>query len=116
MSDYVRIFRGAFAVDYIPVLLDSQRMTKVQDAALAEAFAAQLRHLRKEVGLSQEQLAHRAGVDRTFVGKLEQGKHQPSLAVVFALAHAVDKTPEDLIALVRQRISAVNNITQTKAE
>ena len=57
-------------------------MTKVQDAALAEAFAAQLRDLRKEVGLSQEQLAHRAGVDRTFVGKLERGKHQPSLGTV----------------------------------
>lgn len=78
-------------------------MTRVQNTALAEAFAAQLRDLRKEAGLSQEQLAHQAGVDRTFVGKLEHGKHQPSLAVVFALAHAVDKTPEDLIALVRQR-------------
>ncbi len=82
-------------------------MTKVQDAALAEAFAAQLRDLRKEVGLSQEQLAHRAGVDRTFVGKLERGKHQPSLAVVFALAHAVDKTPEELVATVRARLDGL---------
>lgn len=79
-------------------------MTRVQDAALAEAFAAQLRDLRKESGLSQEQLALRAGVDRTFVSKLELSKHQPSLAVVFALAHAVDRTPEELVGLVRQRL------------
>ena len=83
-------------------------MTKVQDAALAEAFAVQLRDLRKAAGLSQEQLAHLAGADRTFVGKLEQGKHQPSLAVVFALAHAVDKTPEALIAMVRARLDRPN--------
>ncbi len=64
-------------------------MTKVQDAALAEAFAAQLRDLRKEVGLSQEQLAHRAGVDRTFVGKLERGKHQPSCSLLENLCQSV---------------------------
>lgn len=79
-------------------------MTKVQDAALAAAFAAQLRELRQELGLSQEQLALRAGVDRTFVSKLELKKHQPSLAVLFALAHGVGRTPEELVALVRQRL------------
>lgn len=77
-------------------------MTRVRDDALLEAFAAVLRDLRKETGLSQEQLALRAHVDRTFVGKLESGKHHPSLAVVFKLAQAVDMTPENLVAMVRR--------------
>ena len=77
-------------------------MTRVRDDALLEAFAVVLRDLRKETGLSQEQLALRAHVDRTFVGKLESGKHHPSLAVVFKLAEAVDMTPETLVAMVRR--------------
>ena len=79
-------------------------MTRVRDDALAHAFATLLRELRQEVGLSQEQLAFRAGVDRTFVSKLELKKHQPSLSVIFSLAVAVGKTPEELIAEVRRRL------------
>lgn len=80
-------------------------MTRVRDDALLQAFAAVLRHLRHELGLSQEQLALRANVDRTFVGKLESGRHQPSLAVVFKLAEAAGTTPEQLIARVQQLLS-----------
>ena len=102
---HVCIFRGVFAVDYMPQVRDSQWMTRARDDALAQAFASLLRDLRHEQGLSQEQLALRAGVDRTFVSKLELRKHQPSLSVVFSLAHAIGKTPEDLIAEVRRRLS-----------
>lgn len=76
-------------------------MTRVRDDILLEAFANVLRSLRSELGISQEQLALRANVDRTFVSKLESARHQPSLAVVFKLSEAVGKTPEQLVALVR---------------
>jgi transcriptional regulator with XRE-family HTH domain len=75
-------------------------MTRVRDEALLRAFAAVLRELRQGVGLSQERLALIAGVDRTFVGKLETTKHQPSLAVCFSLAYAVGVSPSELVALV----------------
>jgi transcriptional regulator with XRE-family HTH domain len=77
-------------------------MTRVRDDALLQAFAIVLRDLRRELALSQEQLALRAGVDRTFVGKLESGRHQPSLAVVFKLAQSAGTTPVELIARVQQ--------------
>lgn len=79
-------------------------MTRVRDDALLQAFAAVLRELRNELGLSQEQLALRASVDRTFVGKLESGRHQPSLAVVFKLAQAAGTTPVELMARVQQAL------------
>lgn len=100
-----RIFRSVFSVDYILALLDSQGMNRKRDDALAQAFATLIRELRTELGLSQEQLAIRAGVDRTFVSKLELKKHQPSLPKIFSLAYAVGKTPEDLIAEVRRRLA-----------
>lgn len=75
-------------------------MARVRDDILLKAFANVLRSLRNELGISQEQLALRANVDRTFVGKLESARHQPSLAVVFKLSQALGKSPEALIALV----------------
>jgi transcriptional regulator with XRE-family HTH domain len=75
-------------------------MTRIRDDAMLGAFAAVLRSLREGLGWSQEKLALKAGVDRTFVGRLESTRHQPSLAVVFALAYAVGVTPSELVALV----------------
>lgn len=86
-------------------------MTRVRDDILLEAFANVLRSLRRELGISQEQLALRANVDRTFVGKLESARHQPSLAVVFKLSQALGKTPEQLIALVRANQDSIEQTT-----
>lgn len=83
-------------------------MTRVRDDILLEAFANVLRSLRSELGISQEQLAFRANVDRTFVSKLESARHQPSLAVVFKLSQALGKTPEQLIALVRANQDSID--------
>ena len=40
---------------------------------LRQVFAANLRRLRHEKGLSQEGLAYEAGVNRTYLSKLEKG-------------------------------------------
>ena len=82
-------------------------MTRVRDDILLKAFANVLRSLRSEIGISQEQLALRANVDRTFVGKLESARHQPSLTVVFKLSQALGRTPEELVALVRANQDSV---------
>lgn len=101
------IFRRAFAVDYILHGGDSQAMPRDRDEApIREAFAAVLKELRVQLGVSQEQLALMANVDRTFIGKLESGRNQPSLGVIFAIAHAVGTTPEKLVARVQQRLAS----------
>ena len=77
-------------------------MSRPRDDALINAFALVLRQARLSSGLTQEELAHRAGIDRTFVGLLESGKRQPTLSVISALAHVVGRTPESLVAKARQ--------------
>jgi putative molybdopterin biosynthesis protein len=47
-------------------------------------------------GLSQRELALSAGVTRQAIGALESGRAQPSIAVAFALAGALDATVEEL--------------------
>ena len=51
-----------------------------------------LKELRKEKELTQEQLAEKAGLQRTHVGRIEAGKYAVTLEVVQAIAEALGMT------------------------
>jgi transcriptional regulator with XRE-family HTH domain len=53
---------------------------------IREVFARNLRRYRQEKGLSQEALAHEAGVDRTYISALEQCAYSASITMVDRLA------------------------------
>ncbi len=55
------------------------------DEILLEAFAKTLRKKRNALGLSQEELAHRAGVSMRYISLLESSQHQPSLSTLRGL-------------------------------
>ena len=84
----------------------SERMQRARDMVLVTSFGTALRQLRAAAGRTQEQLAFEAGVDRTFVGLLESGRRQPSLSVLFALATALEMSPEHLVKLTRELCAA----------
>ena len=67
--------------------------------SLRETFAANLRHRRQEVGLSQEELAHRAQIDRTYVSSLERCQYAATLDVIEKLAVELDVDPAELLML-----------------
>lgn len=56
-----------------------------------------LRHLRKQKGLSQEALAHEAGLHRTYVSDIERGKRNPTILAIEKLAHVVGVEVTDLL-------------------
>lgn len=66
------------------------------------AFGKVLRAVRKEAGLTQEQLAHAADLDRTFVSLMERGGRQPTVRVLFRLATALGVSPSHLIQLTEE--------------
>lgn len=74
------------------------RMSGARDKVLIAAFAVALRRARSAAGLTQEQVAVKANIDRTFVAFLETSKRQPSLSVICALAYAVGQTPSALVS------------------
>ena len=55
-----------------------------------KAFGKRVRQLRIAKGLSQEELAFRAGVHRTYLGGIERGERNPSLKNIAAMARALD--------------------------
>jgi len=54
---------------------------------------------RKEMGLSQEELAKRSNVDRAFLSAVERGKRQPSFGTVSKVASGLDIRYSQLIKL-----------------
>lgn len=65
--------------------------------SLTEIFASQLRKLREAAGMSQDALAHRAGIDRTYVGQLERCLKSPTLQTVEKLSTVLEVSPAQLV-------------------
>lgn len=63
---------------------------------VAEQFAANLRHLRKRAGLSQEETAVRASLHRTAVGQLERAERVARADTIAKLAGALAVDPGEL--------------------
>ena len=56
----------------------------------------QIRSLRTEKGLSQEELARRCGVTRQTVNAIENNRYDPTLSLAFRLADALGTTVDAL--------------------
>jgi transcriptional regulator with XRE-family HTH domain len=61
------------------------------------SFGKRLRELRKQRGLSQEALAHKAELDRSYVGGAERGEYNISLLNMCLLAGALGIPPHELL-------------------
>lgn len=70
----------------------------------AVAFGKVLRRLRKEAGLTQEQLGLEADLRRTYVSILELGQQQPSLNTLIKLARALDRPASSVVAAVEEEL------------
>jgi transcriptional regulator with XRE-family HTH domain len=62
-----------------------------------DILARNLRMLRAEAALSQEELADAAKVDRTYIGGLERSVRNPTLAVIERIAEALGVQPYELL-------------------
>ena len=60
-------------------------------------FAANLRRLRHARGISQEDLAYSAGVNRSYLSKLETGASFVGLEIIGRLAKVLDVEPAELL-------------------
>lgn len=65
-----------------------------------KALAKAVRHFREQANISQEELAERAGIDRTYVSGLERGIRNPSLLVLVKVAKGLGITLAKLIQAI----------------
>jgi DNA-binding XRE family transcriptional regulator len=92
-------------VHIVSVYLKLGVMHVSRNPDLMSAFAIEMKARRNTLGISQEELAHRADVDRTFVARIETAQNQPTLSVLFRLCEGLGVAPEDMIEQTRRRLA-----------
>ena len=65
---------------------------------IQKQFGQRLRELRLAKGLSQEELAFKVGVHRTYLGSVERGERNPALKNIASIARALDITLRELFS------------------
>jgi transcriptional regulator with XRE-family HTH domain len=65
--------------------------------ALRDRVATKVKRLRARRGMTQEQLAERAGISRTYLARLETARHDPTLSVLEKLAKALGVKVAELL-------------------
>lgn len=71
-------------------------MAKDQQLNIKQRFGKAIRRRRRELDFSQEELAERAEMHRTYISDIERGVVNPSLELIEKLAEALDVTVAEL--------------------
>ena len=74
---------------------------KVASGEVLKTFGAKVRLRRRELGFSQEELAGISGLHRTYIGSLERGERNISLANIIRIANALELDPAELVKGLR---------------
>ncbi len=75
------------------------------------AFGLKIKELRGELLLTQEELAEKSGVFRTYMSRIESGRANPTLTMLYVLASALDV---EVAALFSPAISAPKRVLSEK--
>jgi transcriptional regulator with XRE-family HTH domain len=78
--------------------------------SIRDVLAKNVRKYRQAAGLSQEELAHRAEIDRTYISAIERIVYAAPIDVVDRLAKALGVEASDLLVRSRRR-SASKTLT-----
>jgi transcriptional regulator with XRE-family HTH domain len=71
---------------------------KTTSLSLAQSnLALNVKKARKKLGLTQEELAFQAGIDRTYASQIERAVANPSLGIICQIADALNCKPEELL-------------------
>lgn len=71
---------------------------------VSKAFGEVLGELRGKTGLSQEELAKKSRLNRTFISFLERGLRQPTLVSMVKIASALNVRASQIVAKVEKRL------------
>lgn len=80
-------------------------VSKEHDQTILKRFGANVRALRLKLSMSQEVLADRAELDRTYIGGVERGERNLSLINIVKLATALETSVSELMRGIDERCS-----------
>jgi transcriptional regulator with XRE-family HTH domain len=68
-----------------------------KNAKLPKVLGKKVQRYRKKTGMSQEEVAHKVGISRAYMGYIEQGRNLPSLEILEKIAKAIKVKLGDLV-------------------
>jgi len=71
---------------------------------LKESLSQNIKRLRKERGISQEKLALKAEIDRSYMSELERCLANPSIDALLRISNALEVTPSELLQLSKKKL------------
>ncbi len=78
-------------------------MRPSKNQLLINALATEIKLRRRELGMSQEDLAGGCQLDRPYISLIEVGRKQPTLSVLLRLAEGLQYSLAEFMGLVQQR-------------
>lgn len=78
---------------------------KTFNQTVARAFGQALRQLRVERGISQDNLALRCNIERSYLGKIERGEHMASFDAFLKIAEGLQVDASDFVTQVEAHLS-----------
>jgi len=78
--------------------------TRGSETSPEALFGKEVVRLRKRLGISQEELAFRAEVHRTYISQLERGLKSPTLSMILKLSRALKASASKLVATVERQL------------
>lgn len=69
------------------------------------AFGKALKNKRKDLGLTQEELAYQAELQRNYISFLERGIYQPTITTIFKLSAALGCRPSELVTATEELVN-----------
>ena len=73
---------------------------RVDREKVLKRFGSSLGEMRREAGLTQEELAARSGLHRTYVGSVERGERNPTVLSLVRLAGGLGVPVKELVAQI----------------
>ena len=83
--------------------------------ALLKIIASNIVFYRKQLGLTQDELAAKADIDRTYIGYLENAKHNITVGKLVDIASALNVPLENLFRLNSESLAQQNDIDRINA-
>lgn len=68
-----------------------------KNAKLPKVLGKKVQRYRKKTEMSQEEVAHKVGISRAYMGYIEQGRNVPSLEILEKIAKAIKVKLSDLV-------------------
>src|SRR5882762_2543607 len=72
-------------------------LPSIVESLLKESFGKVLLQLRKEHGVSQQELADNCDIERAYISRLERGLFQPTITIVFKISDYFAIKPSELV-------------------